>query len=55
MTVYPALVPVDHPLAAVRGEFNAVMVDADFLGPSVYEGRGAGGNPDRLLGRLRPR
>jgi homoserine dehydrogenase len=45
VTVYPALVPLDHPLAAVRGEYNAVMVDADFLGPSVYEGRGAGGDP----------
>lgn len=44
-TVYPAMVPVDHPLAAVRGEFNAVMVDSDFLGPSVYMGRGAGGRP----------
>jgi homoserine dehydrogenase len=29
----------------VRGEFNAVLVDSDFLGPSVYEGRGAGGDP----------
>ena len=45
VTVFPALVPLDHPLAAVRGEFNAVMVDSDFLGPSVYEARGAGGNP----------
>jgi homoserine dehydrogenase len=45
VTVFPALVPLDHPLAGVRGEFNAVLVDSDFLGPSVYEGRGAGGNP----------
>jgi homoserine dehydrogenase len=45
VTVYPAMVPTDHPLAAVRGEFNGVMVDADFLGPSVYQGRGAGGRP----------
>jgi homoserine dehydrogenase len=45
VTVYPALVPVDHPLAGVRNEFNGVLVDSDFLGPSVYEGRGAGGNP----------
>jgi len=45
VAVFPALVPLDHPLAAVRGEFNAVMVDSDFLGPSVYEARGAGGNP----------
>jgi homoserine dehydrogenase len=45
VTVFPALVPIDHPLAGVRGEFNAVLVDSDFLGPSVYEGRGAGGDP----------
>jgi len=45
VTVFPALVPSDHPLAGVRNEFNGVLVDADFLGPSVYEGRGAGGNP----------
>jgi homoserine dehydrogenase len=45
VTVFPALVPLDHPLAAVRNEFNGVLVDSDFLGPSVYEGRGAGGNP----------
>jgi homoserine dehydrogenase len=44
VTVYPALVPSDHPLAGVRNEFNGVLVDADYLGPSVYEGRGAGGN-----------
>jgi homoserine dehydrogenase len=45
VAVYPALVPVDHPLAGVRNEFNGVLVDSDYLGPSMYEGRGAGGNP----------
>jgi homoserine dehydrogenase len=45
VTVYPALVPLDHPLAGVRNEFNGVLVDSDYLGPSLYEGRGAGGNP----------
>jgi homoserine dehydrogenase len=45
VTVYPALVPLDHPLAGVRNEFNGVLVDSDYLGPSMYEGRGAGGNP----------
>ena len=45
VTVFPALVPTDHPLASVRNEFNAVLIDSDFLGPSVYEGRGAGGKP----------
>ncbi|MGA2766447.1 MAG: homoserine dehydrogenase [Spirochaetia bacterium] len=45
VTVFPALVPMDHPLASVRNEFNGVLIDSDFLGPSVYEGRGAGGKP----------
>ncbi len=45
VTVFPALVPLDHPLAGVRNEFNGVLVDSDYLGPSMYEGRGAGGNP----------
>jgi homoserine dehydrogenase len=45
VTVFPCLVPLDHPLASVRNEFNGVLVDSDFLGPSVYEGRGAGGKP----------
>jgi homoserine dehydrogenase len=45
VTVFPALVPVDHPLAGVRDEFNGVLVDSDFLGASVYEGKGAGGSP----------
>src|SRR5208337_5238474 len=45
VTVFPAFLPIDHPLAGVRNEFNAVLVDSDYLGPSVYEGRGAGGNP----------
>jgi homoserine dehydrogenase len=45
VTVFPAVLPLDHPLAGVRNEFNGLLVDSDFLGPSVYEGRGAGGNP----------
>jgi len=45
VTVFPALVPQEHPLAAVRGEMNAVMTESDFMGPAVFVGRGAGGNP----------
>ena len=45
ITVFPALVPDTHPLARVGDEFNAVMIDADFQGPSVLIGRGAGGEP----------
>ena len=43
--VHPALVPVGHPLAAVDGVFNAVYLEDDNLGPSLYFGRGAGGLP----------
>ncbi len=43
--VHPALVPVEHPLAAVRGAFNAVFVEADGAGPLMFYGQGAGGRP----------
>ncbi len=43
--VHPALVPVDHPLAAVDGVFNAIYLEDDNLGPSLYFGRGAGALP----------
>jgi homoserine dehydrogenase len=45
VTVFPALVPRDHPLAFVRGEMNAVMTQSDFMGPAVFVGKGAGGDP----------
>ena len=43
--VHPALVPVSHPLASVAGVFNAVYLEDDNLGPSLYFGRGAGALP----------
>ena len=43
--VHPALVPADHPLAGVRGAFNAVFVEADAAGELMFYGRGAGGQP----------
>ncbi|PJI84799.1 homoserine dehydrogenase [Luteimicrobium subarcticum] len=43
--VHPALVPLDHPLAGVRGSFNAVFVEADAAGELMFYGRGAGGAP----------
>jgi len=45
VTVFPTLVPKDHPLAFVRGEMNAVMTRSDFMGPAVFVGKGAGGDP----------
>jgi len=43
--VHPALIPLDHPLALVADEFNAVLVEGAELGPVVFSGRGAGGAP----------
>ena len=43
--VHPAMVPVDHPLAAVRDSFNAVFVEGTAAGELMFYGRGAGGRP----------
>ena len=43
--VHPAMVPIDSPLAHVEGVFNAVVVEADAIGTSVLEGKGAGAKP----------
>ncbi|WP_028245159.1 homoserine dehydrogenase [Pseudoclavibacter soli] len=41
--VYPALVPVSHPLAAVHGGKNAIFVEALDAGDLMFYGAGAGG------------
>jgi homoserine dehydrogenase len=43
--VHPGLLPVDHPLAGVGDELNAIMIEGDPVGPVVLEGRGAGAGP----------
>jgi homoserine dehydrogenase len=43
--VHPAMLPADHPLAAVRDAFNAVFVEGDRAGQLMLYGRGAGGEP----------
>ena len=52
--VYPALVPLTHPLATVNGAFNAVVVEAEAAGRLMFYGQGAGGNPtaSAVLGDL---
>jgi len=40
--VQPTLVPRAHLLAAVSGVFNAIQVDGDLAGQTLYYGRGAG-------------
>ncbi|BBE23246.1 homoserine dehydrogenase [Arthrobacter sp. MN05-02] len=43
--VHPTLLPRSHPLAAVRGAFNAVFVEAENAGELMFYGQGAGGTP----------
>ena len=43
--VHPAMVPDAHPLASVRGSFNAVFVECVDAGELMFYGRGAGGRP----------
>lgn len=45
LRVHPALVPRNHPLASVRGSFNAVFVHGDGCGDVMLYGRGAGDLP----------
>ncbi|MFC0582576.1 homoserine dehydrogenase [Micrococcoides hystricis] len=45
MRVHPTLISRDHPLAAVRGAYNAVFVEAENAGDLMFYGQGAGGNP----------
>ena len=43
--VHPCMVPRSTPIAHVDGVFNAVVVEGDFVGRVVLEGRGAGAEP----------
>ena len=43
--VGPTLVPLDHPLASVRGAFNAVVIEAEAADRLMFYGPGAGGAP----------
>jgi homoserine dehydrogenase len=43
--VQPCLVPREHPLAAVDGPTNAVVVEGNFSGRLLFQGAGAGDGP----------
>jgi homoserine dehydrogenase len=43
--VHPSLVSKENPLAAISWEDNAIMLYSDFLGKSMYYGKGAGSRP----------
>ncbi|MBT2410092.1 homoserine dehydrogenase [Streptomyces sp. ISL-12] len=52
--VHPAMIPLSHPLANVRGAYNAVFVESDAAGQLMFYGPGAGGAPtaSAVLGDL---
>jgi homoserine dehydrogenase len=52
--VHPAMIPREHPLASVRGAYNAVFVEAESAGQLMFYGAGAGGGPtaSAMLGDL---
>ncbi|MGI8953194.1 MAG: homoserine dehydrogenase [Nocardioidaceae bacterium] len=52
--VHPAMIPLDHPLASVRGAYNAVFVESESAGSLMFYGPGAGGAPtaSAVLGDL---
>jgi len=43
--VHPTMIPDDHLLADVSGNFNAIFVRGAALGPTMYYGQGAGALP----------
>ena len=43
--VHPCMVDTDKPIAHVDGVYNAVIAHGDFIGDTLYEGRGAGAGP----------
>ncbi|NQU38678.1 MAG: homoserine dehydrogenase [Lentisphaerae bacterium] len=43
--VHPSLVPAKSMLGSVHGVFNAVLVNGDLTGDTLYYGRGAGADP----------
>ena len=43
--VHPAFVPSDHILANVNEVYNAIYVESDFAGPTLFYGLGAGRRP----------
>ena len=45
LRVHPVMVKGDHPLASVNGSFNAVYVEGENVGETMFYGRGAGELP----------
>jgi homoserine dehydrogenase len=54
VSVRPTLIPQSHVLASVNGVFNAILIQGDIVGESLFYGRGAGQDPtaSSVLGDL---
>ena len=45
LNVYPAFVPLTHPLSSVRGSYNAIYIKGNGIDDAMFYGRGAGSLP----------
>ncbi len=43
--VHPVMLPVEHPLAAIRGATNAIFIEGPSIDELLFAGPGAGGEP----------
>jgi homoserine dehydrogenase len=43
--VHPVLLPIDHPLASIRGATNAIFIEGPAIDELLFAGPGAGGDP----------
>ncbi len=43
--VHPLMLPIDHPLATIRGATNAIYIEGSSVGQLLFAGPGAGGEP----------
>lgn len=43
--VFPTWIPRNHPLASVRGEDNAILLEGPTFDRMLFQGKGAGGTP----------
>ncbi|MEA3424421.1 MAG: homoserine dehydrogenase [Bacillota bacterium] len=45
LSVEPTLIPVDHPIASVNNEYNALFIEGNSIGDVMLLGKGAGAMP----------
>ncbi len=43
--VHPAMIPLEHPLSAIRGATNAIFIEGPTIDSLLFAGPGAGGDP----------